>query len=51
MILGRKMNIPVDLVFPSAQEEKTNTATDNVARLKELIQISHKIAQNTLKTT
>ena len=36
---------------PPAREDKTNTATDNVARLKELIHISHEIVQNTLKTT
>ena len=28
MMLGRKVNSPVDLVFPPVQEDKVNTATD-----------------------
>lgn len=51
MMLGRKVNSPVDLVFPTVQENEDNTATDYVARLKKSIQISHEIVRNTLKTT
>jgi len=36
-----KVNSPVDLVFPPAQENEDNMATDYVARLKKSIQISH----------
>jgi len=41
VMLGRKVNSPVDLVFPPAQENEDNMATDYVARLKKSIQISH----------
>ena len=50
MMLGRKVNRPVDLVFPPVQEDKVNTATDYVARSTESIQISHEIVHVRIHT-
>lgn len=51
MMLGRKVNQPVDLVFQPVETEPSDTTDDYVARLKESILMSHDIARKTLKVT
>lgn len=50
-MLGRKVNQPVDLVFPPSQESIPDSSDDYVVRLKQSIRVSHEIAREIFKST
>lgn len=49
LMLGREVNMPADLVFPSAAEEIVET-DDYVARLEKSMKSAHETARRTLKS-